>query len=298
MEAFDFEPEYRRRIRKKIEEKQQKAETELHKAADAAKHFEIIRSIDLIFQENKRYNNEKRSRKKGDRFWNIASAIGLWLAAGVGLTAILVSTRDADRQRTVMQGELNEMRGEQRPWISVVVDPASDLSITENLVSLDLGFKMNNTGKTPASFAWPEKKVIPNIVGTRPGSIAIPEWCDNMKINEIASSTPVLGGVAIFPGEIVNLTETINIERSSIEYYKPYTDQSPHMIGPLVAGCVRYKSIIGGEWHQTGFIYTIGYVSSQSTRVKAIAVNNGIIPLQNLRLVPWTEDGGRGFFAN
>jgi hypothetical protein len=145
------------------------------------------------------------------------------------------------------------IEGTERPWISVVVDPASDLSITENLISLDLGFKMNNTGKSPASFAWPEKKVIPNIVGTRPGSIALPKWCDNMKINEIASSTTVLGGVAVFPGQIVNLTETINIERSSIEYYKPYTDQSPHMIGPLVAGCVRYKSIIGGEWHQTGF---------------------------------------------
>jgi hypothetical protein len=146
------EPEYRRRIREKTEEDEHKTETERQKSANITKNYEVIRSIYAIHQEYQRYNNEERSRKQGDRFWEIAGVAGLWIAAAVGIAAILVGSHDASEQRGVTQRQLSEMRRagnvmqqtlvmSQRPWLYIEGISANiDASGNDNTV---VGFQMS-----------------------------------------------------------------------------------------------------------------------------------------------------------
>src|SRR6266436_40516 len=136
MSRVNNEPEYRRRIRKKAEKDQQKAETERQKATDNTKQYEIIRSIYTIFHEYQRHYDEDRSRKQGDRFWEIAGVAALLLAAAVGVAAILVGTNDASEQRGAMQRQLTEMRIERRPWMTPADTVVKNLSINSDQVMI------------------------------------------------------------------------------------------------------------------------------------------------------------------
>jgi hypothetical protein len=82
--------------------------------------------------------------------------IGLWLAAGVGLLAVIVASLDARGQSGVMQGQLNEMQDEQRPWLRVDVTPG-DLVVLDApgtvaypTVVFNPHFSITNVGKSPA----------------------------------------------------------------------------------------------------------------------------------------------------
>src|SRR5580704_4891357 len=151
------EPKYRRRIREKAGKDQQKAEAERQKAADSAKHYEIVRSIYAVVQEYQRYTNEERSRKQGDRYWEKAGVFGLWLAAAVGVAAIWFGTHDASEQRGQLKAQAEIMHNtlimSQRPWLyvtgnitfgNIVQNPNPHNKIQDVVVSVDIINKGNS----------------------------------------------------------------------------------------------------------------------------------------------------------
>lgn len=101
------EPEYRRRIREKAEKDQQTTNNERDAAAKRSYQYEIVRALYTVIQEYHRRNAEERAKRQGDRFWEIAGVAGLWLAAFVGVAAIIVGNGDSARQRDVMQRQFN-----------------------------------------------------------------------------------------------------------------------------------------------------------------------------------------------
>lgn len=119
MKGFNFEPEYRRRIREKAEEYKKKANDERNRATQSANVHEIVLAIKAIDQKYDCERHQQHARHKWDRFWEVMGVIGLWLAAGVGVAAICIGTRDASEQRTVMQGQLV---AQDRPWLYIVGD--------------------------------------------------------------------------------------------------------------------------------------------------------------------------------
>jgi hypothetical protein len=121
------EPEYRRRIREKADKDKHESANERQEAANRAYVNKIVASIDAMYEHYKRESHKDHTRRKWDRFWEIMGVFGLWLAAGVGATAVWIGTNDADLQRRVAQGQLDVMRGEftatNRPWISLDSKP-------------------------------------------------------------------------------------------------------------------------------------------------------------------------------
>jgi hypothetical protein len=86
---------------------------------------------------------------------------GLWLAAGVGATAILIGTHDAEQQRGVMKGQLETMQAQftatERPWISVdsIHIPAPLFFDANDEITMLLQYRVANSGRTPAIYVMP-----------------------------------------------------------------------------------------------------------------------------------------------
>ena len=149
------EPEYRRRIREKTEQNQSATYRERQESAQDARIEKIIGSVERLVKQVDRYADEKSPENKCKRRWEKAEVFGLWAAALMGLIAIAVSTCDADRQRGVMiaqsnlmQGQMDEMKAQNRPWVFISViqnDQAMDTSRPFNILAF-----IKNTGRGPA----------------------------------------------------------------------------------------------------------------------------------------------------
>jgi len=123
--------------------------TKQQKSANSAEQYEIVRSVYAIYQEYQRRDDEERPRKRGDRFWEIAGVIGLWLATTVGLAAIWIGTTDAERQRGVLHDQLEDNRVSQRPWIFLSALKTYGLFFVEDGISIPIHYSLINSGRTP-----------------------------------------------------------------------------------------------------------------------------------------------------
>ena len=164
---FDREPEYRRRLRQKAEQQQSNAQHKEWETAQESRTNELSAAVHRIEEELRRANDQDSPHKRSERWWNKWEVLGLWAAAAIGALAVIISSCDSHRQRDVMTWQLDEMKIDHRPWISVSVIPAGDLIFREDKIFLEVFFDMKNTGKSPAVFVWPEKNVLPNGIGTR-----------------------------------------------------------------------------------------------------------------------------------
>lgn len=64
-------------------------------------------------------DSSDRPPSKWEQAWRRAEVIGLWAAALVGISAIIVSTIDAHLDRQLTRAQLAEMRYQQRAWVKV-----------------------------------------------------------------------------------------------------------------------------------------------------------------------------------
>jgi len=106
--------------------KQDDAEHKRHEAAERSYRQQIIATLERIAQQNQATENQDQRadafhrrvekltlRLEGRRFWiDFFEALGLWVAAAVGVIAIIVASHDSDRQRTVMEGQQTTMQGQ------------------------------------------------------------------------------------------------------------------------------------------------------------------------------------------
>ncbi len=160
------EPEYRRRIRQRAEQEERAAEREHDEAAENTHVDKVVTPLERAVEKLDSQANESGAENKRERPWKRAEVIGLWAAAFVGVAAVCIGSRDANQQRkvmhdqlTTMQGQLNEMRSEQRPWMSIshasVVndDGKADhngLWYDGRTAHITLRLKIENAGHTPA----------------------------------------------------------------------------------------------------------------------------------------------------
>lgn len=74
-------------------------------------------------QTRARQTTAERQRQRQE-LWDRAGTIGLWVAAAVGVWAIVASSADSARQQKVLTEQISEMRAEQRAWVYAGLTPA------------------------------------------------------------------------------------------------------------------------------------------------------------------------------
>ena len=113
-------------------QKQKDAERKREESSKAYYRQQLVDAITGLAKQNKAAENQAQRadafhrrvealtlRLEGRKYWlELAETLGLWIAAGVGVAAILVASHDSDiqtsvmqKQLTAMQGQLNEMKG-------------------------------------------------------------------------------------------------------------------------------------------------------------------------------------------
>jgi hypothetical protein len=106
--------------------KQEDAERRRWRVAESSDRQQIISTLERIADQNQATENQAQRadafhrrlekltlRLEGRKFrLEFFETLGLWVAAAVGVAAILVSTHDSDQQRTVMEAQQTAMQGQ------------------------------------------------------------------------------------------------------------------------------------------------------------------------------------------
>lgn len=118
--------------RSEYRQKQKDAERKREEASEALHRQKVIGALREIAEQNQTTENHPQRadafhrrvetltlRLDRRKFWlEVAETLGLWVAAAVGVAAIVISSHDSDvqtgvmqKQLSAMQGQLNEMKG-------------------------------------------------------------------------------------------------------------------------------------------------------------------------------------------
>jgi hypothetical protein len=250
------EPEYRRRIRQKAEKNQRKTDEEERESANERHIAKIIAAIHGINKEFPRANDENTPQNRRERRWNHSGVIGLWAAAAVGATAILVSSIDTHKairtttrlaQAARDQATLLELT--ERPWMEGEIQFTSPLIIDSDGARTTIKYTVKNTGKTPAMSVW---RGLIWFAGTDEPETIVKrqsELCDERGVNFV-SLRP--NGFTIFPNS--GTSEELPATISATDVAKARLPDGGVVIR-LIA-CINYKYTFArsDEWHQTSYI--------------------------------------------
>jgi hypothetical protein len=243
MPRSDREPEYRRKIREKTKQDQNRAENERYRAAESSDIHEIVLAIKAIDQKYDRDAHENESRHKWDRFWEILGVAGLWLAAAVGIVAICYGTWDSKEQRGIMGGQLDAMMMARRPWISVNVAFSKDLTYQNGSVDVNLAVSLRNTGQSPAIRTGTEIKAFPTVP---------PEAETEHICREAGNAINMSLGPPIFPAEnpIIGYETSITKDQLTAEGRR-LRDNKPSLTFLTIIVCVAYEHFKDPKIHHT-----------------------------------------------
>ena len=135
------------------------------------------------------------------------------------------------------QGQLAEMRAEQRAWVSVAGNPtiSEPLNSDANGIRIELNFILKNGGKNPAVNAF---------VNIEASAVQGPSlaWQKSVCRPNFSSL-----GTGIFAGD------GISVGRAT------YIKQVPTIgiIWPIILACVIYRDGVTGRWHHTPYVYRL-----------------------------------------
>jgi hypothetical protein len=224
------------------------ADTDLTKIASALES--VIKRLD-------RDHDERNSDQRWERRWRRLEVSGLWAAAAVGLTAIIWSSVDSERARSVManqlgvmQGQLNETQAEQRPWVSASAFRPS-MTVDENTIGINITYTVHNSGHSPA-------------VG---GLAATSRWViiKDRSFGEGLSSRAICGGPAvdtglnIFPGDSGDLQTSVTIPISWLQDAIVDRSHGNAKVVPIMIGfCLIYRELgPRGKYHHTPYQFRL-----------------------------------------
>jgi len=223
----------------------------------------------------------------------IANTLGIYLAAVVAIGAIVAAWMSSSEQLHNMQGQLDVMVAQQRPWLQVT--PRLDgplrtilaLGKKPEVFSVSLAFDAKNTGLTPATKIVFSSTVVVEGEGTdmKARDEAQEQACK--QANEQAKSSGKVGE-SLFPNEAKVLHTGFSGRIAEADAF-PY----------VLEGCVDY-TYAGNQHGQTGYRLMLGRIDTLWKGVKfdwneEKPIGNGMVLLSmktdslQFRL---TDDGG------
>jgi hypothetical protein len=234
---------------------QENAEQEKRKGKTDKKRASAAALIDAFVGQ---YNTDREEYNRREshrvlREW--LTIIGLFLAAGFALLqwrelsstdrSISRQAEITDKQLAVMQGQLDVMQADQRPWVyleqaglvsKMTYDPKVGFSFTVALIA-------KNMGKTPA-----RRVLITPIMSADSKDIYRKqnEICTEVRKSPHPANT-------VFPAGIMTLVFGMQIPLSSMENIPINADGTKTII-PTIFGCVDYAPTFSDKRHQTGFV--------------------------------------------
>ena len=198
-----------------------------------------------------------------------------WMICLTGAIAFcgLISAIIFGWQLTVMQGQLNEMQADQRPWVKIDVLPRSLLVSGEGVAELQYSYRIKNIGNGVAVGARIVARAIissqlPANMDIAQGLAMIQEsiCTDFIASKETETEDKMRSGVILFPNEQYpeNSNDLSDNGFWGVSYIPESGVPRPVIKGVradwftlYLVGCVTYQLRLEPGRHQTGFIYRV-----------------------------------------
>lgn len=237
---------------------------------------------------------EREKENSQDRFARRTANATVWIAILTVVTAIVGGLQywTFQGQLVVMQGQLDEMRDEQRPWISYYAVPDSPLVFGNQVkggapfAGLTLKTTFTNVGHLPAQSVYSAANMLPWTTIDQPIKRR-DEFCRMLKRREITAET---AGYTFLPNESSSISHTVEITGFDLADWRRLKN------GNLaIAGCVDY--IFGSKktHRKVGFIFELDRAGKPPQPLARIDPSEGNVLQADLRLfsnprLPWDID--------
>jgi len=210
----------------------------------------------------------------------------------IGVRAAIIAACLAGWSAWIFQHQLEEMRADQRPWVSAVasVDEPFVYQYESNGTNVSLRYTLHNSGHSPANNIWFELATLPEFPE---GDIIVLArmTCEG---SVPPSNSRVALGFTLFPGDTISIEETGNISKNDIDRLNTMyrTLPGPMKIWtPMVIACVIYRSPPeGGKLHHTPLIINLQMKRSAVKAGRgccAIFIDDSPIPASDLHAEPF-----------
>lgn len=195
----------------------------------------------------------------------------------------LVSAIISGGQLSAMQGQVDEMRAQQRPWV-FAEKPKFVKPITRNSAGVwevTIEFELQNIGHLPAMNAVP---IVQSPMPTYNDGDIIEKF-QNKQCKERSDGAWLVTGETIFPSQKVKRPITIGIwpEDRAIALAKI------NHVDPWIIGCIAYlapdKTV-----HFTRFAYIVSQ-EDDGYRTKWLPIDDGSVPPDRIRVEPISAKG-------
>jgi hypothetical protein len=192
-------------------------------------------------------------------------------------------------QVAVMQGQLDEIAAEHRPWVAVLnMQPSDSLTFSKPFGPiLMVNVQISVSGQTMAGRVGILAKMFSiGLTNPFPTQEAM---CKGSHDSAPLSPGSFYTEWTLFPGQVATIPTMVALEQEDQDFLER---QHITTISPEIVGCAIYKDIHDG-WHHTGFIYKL-YRSDPRFQngVRGLDTGGGDIPAHDLVLRP--NDSGNG----
>lgn len=198
--------------------------------------------MQLKYQIRERRTTAERERRRQE-CWDRAGTIGLWVAAAVGVWAIVASSADSARQQKVLTEQISEMRAEQRAWVYADLTPAGKFFWNESgRLSVPILFTLHNTGHLPAQSVWVKLAAHAGPYFYVPGQDmkSSQQRVCSEALRDYGTAVPT--GVVVFPGQVQSVPVPISLP--SDEWTRPSSSSVSNQFGSggvTFFGCIVYS---------------------------------------------------------
>lgn len=172
-------------------------------------------------------------------------------------SSIEQSSKAADAATEANKLSHTSLIASERPWVSIVVTPCTNLEWQDGDISFSVNFALRNTGKTPATFAFVHPQLL----------MVLDDQCvaeKQAKIVEMATApaSMILGqGLPLFPRGVANQKAIFSVSKEIIaegfNRMKAVSETEPTSVPLCLFGCVVYKAPIDDSIHKTAFCLDI-----------------------------------------
>lgn len=182
------------------------------------------------------------------------------------------------RQQAIMQGQLDQMRVQQRPWIDISASPES-VTFSEQQVNVSLRIRLNNSGETPAIGTTITQRAEFNSGENMGSAVADERALCKAGVDQKARTHDKMSGITITKSGLDGLSIEAGIPRNAF----PYISLIKRKGGAIVMyGCIDYI-IPGTEKHgHTIFRFYVSRKDKSDTIGHLIYEDGGDLGQQDL----------------
>jgi hypothetical protein len=218
-------------------------------------------------------NNRRTLDKKGDATNALVSWTTVLAIANVLIALLSFGTL------TAINGQLDEMRLERRPWVAVNF-VVGGISWDQSGVSIPIRYELKNTGRGPAMHVFLQDALLMFVSAPDPDDD--PDvWIKKESAEE--RKRPLSEGYPLLPLETVTIAHTLNFSNERIIAFTNLTKGKLNLITLSISYVVDYSFDIGQDHHQTSCVEYLYKIDEHRPLGPGLAVTIGE-NLSNTRL--------------